>query len=144
MTLQEKGCLKKAPKRGTHRKRRERFAKAGMLIHQDGRFRARSRISLSPWIMHYSMFFVGEEGTHSSLLGVKELMEQRGLFCMFYSDRGNHYWHTPKAGKLQYAGKIIYSATSRKPIKYSWYILHRNGEECGHLFITKPDIYICC
>jgi hypothetical protein len=22
----------------------------------------------------------------------------RGLFCSFYSDRGSHYWHTPKAG----------------------------------------------
>ena len=47
---------------------------------------------------HYSMRFVGEEGTHSSLLGVKDVLEANGLFCSFYSDRGSHYWHTPEAG----------------------------------------------
>jgi hypothetical protein len=47
---------------------------------------------------HYSMFFVAEEGTQSSLLGVREVIESRGLFCSFYSDRGSHYWHTPEAG----------------------------------------------
>jgi len=47
---------------------------------------------------HYSMRFVDEEGTHSSLLGVKDVLQERGLFCSFYSDRGSHYWHTPEAG----------------------------------------------
>ena len=32
---------------------------------------------------HYSMHFVEEEGTHSSLLGVKDVLQDRGLF-----DRG--------------------------------------------------------
>jgi len=47
---------------------------------------------------HYSMFFVQEEGTVSSFRGVQEVIEKRGLFCSFYSDRGSHYWHTPEAG----------------------------------------------
>ena len=53
---------------------------------------------------HYSMRFVEEvrfveeEGTESSLLGVRDVLESKGLFCTFYSDRGSHYWHTPKAG----------------------------------------------
>lgn len=34
--LQEKDCIAKAPKRGAHRKRRERAPMPGMLIHQDG------------------------------------------------------------------------------------------------------------
>ena len=29
---------------------------------------------------------------------MRETIEQRGLFCSFYSDRGSHYWHTPEAG----------------------------------------------
>ncbi|MDR3300221.1 MAG: helix-turn-helix domain-containing protein, partial [Candidatus Accumulibacter sp.] len=33
---------------------------------------------------HYSMFFVDEEGTASSLRGVKEVIEARGLFSSFY------------------------------------------------------------
>jgi hypothetical protein len=47
---------------------------------------------------HYSLFFVEEEGTHSSLQGVKEVIMQFGLFCSFYSDRGRHYWRTPETG----------------------------------------------
>jgi len=46
----------------------------------------------------YSMFFVAEEGTGSSFRGVQEVVEKRGLFSSFYSDRGSHYWHTPEAG----------------------------------------------
>lgn len=48
---------------------------------------------------HYSMFFVDQEGTASSFRGVREVIEQRGLFCSFYSDRGSHYWYTPKANE---------------------------------------------
>ena len=47
---------------------------------------------------HYSMFFVDEEGTQSSFRGVQEVIETRGLFSAFYSDRGSHYWTTPEAG----------------------------------------------
>ena len=46
----------------------------------------------------YSGFFVEEEGTWSSLRGVRETLERRGLFCSLYTDRGSHYWHTPAAG----------------------------------------------
>lgn len=50
---------------------------------------------------HYSMFFVDEEGTASSMQGVREVIATRGLFSSFYSDRGSHYWHTPEAdGKV--------------------------------------------
>ena len=46
----------------------------------------------------YSGFFVEEEGTVSSFLGVRETIEKRGLFSSFYSDRGSHYWVTTEAG----------------------------------------------
>lgn len=44
------------------------------------------------------MFFVDEEGTDSSFQGVRDVILQRGLFSSFYSDRGSHYWYTPKEG----------------------------------------------
>jgi transposase len=104
-TLQNAGLVSKASKKGPHRKRRERAPAKGMMLHQDG--------STHQWIPgemwdliitfddadseHYSMFFVEEEGTHSSFLGVKETIEKHGLFCSFYTDRGSHYWHTPEA-----------------------------------------------
>lgn len=104
--LQEAGLVPKAKARGAHRKRRERSLLPGLMIHQDG-----STHEWAPgqkWGLivtmddatneHYSMFFVAEEGTMSSLLGVREVIESRGLFSTFCSDRGSHYWHTPEAG----------------------------------------------
>lgn len=104
--LQEARLVKKAPRRGAHRKRRERSPLPGMMIHQDG--------SRHEWVpgkkwdlivtmddatnVHYSMFFVPEEGTWSSFRGVREVLQTCGIFCSFYSDRGSHYWFTPKAG----------------------------------------------
>lgn len=104
--LQAAKVVAKKHKRGQHRKQRERAALPGMLIHQDG--------STHQWVpgqqwdlivtmddatsAHYSMFFIEEEGTFSSLVGVKEVILSHGLFCSFYSDRGSHYWHTPEAG----------------------------------------------
>lgn len=96
----------KAKKRGAHRRKRERSPMEGMMIHQDG--------STHLWVPGvywdlivtmddatskvYSGFFVDEEGTHSSFRGVQELISGYGLFCSFYTDRGSHYWNTPKEG----------------------------------------------
>ena len=104
--LQEARLIAKAPGRGKHRKRRERSALPGMMLHQDG--------STHEWVPgvqwdliltmddatneHYSLFFVEEEGTSSSFLGIKETIEKRGLFSSLYTDRGSHYWFTPEAG----------------------------------------------
>jgi len=104
--LQEARLVKKAPRRGAHRKRRERAPLPGMMIHQDG--------STHEWVpgqewdlivtmddatnVHYSMFFVPEEGTWSSFRGVREVFQKCGIFCSLYTDRGSHYWTTPEAG----------------------------------------------
>ena len=47
----------------------------------------------------YSAFLVDEEGTASSFRGIGEVVERYGLFCALYTDRGSHYFHTPKAGE---------------------------------------------
>lgn len=104
--LQDAELVPRAKKRGAHRKRRERSALPGMMIHQDGSTHAWVAGQMWDLIVtlddatgeHYSMFFVDEEGTASSLRGVREVIEARGLFSSFYSDRGSHYWHTPDAG----------------------------------------------
>lgn len=105
-TLQAEGVVSRAPKRGTHRKRRERSPLPGMMIHQDGS--THEWVSGQKWDLivtmddatneQYSMFFVEEEGTLSSFRGVDEVIAGHGLFSSFYSDRGSHYWHTPTAG----------------------------------------------
>lgn len=104
--LQQAKLVPKRPRKGVHRKRREASALPGMMIHQDGS--THEWVPDQKWDListmddasneHYSMFFCPEEGTVSSFQGVKDVIEKRGLFCSFYSDRGSHYWHTPEAG----------------------------------------------
>ena len=104
--LQEEALVPKGKARGVHRKRRERSPWPGLMIHQDGS--THEWVAGQHWDLivtmddatneHYSMFFVEEEGTMSSLRGIREVIESRGLFSNFYSDRGSHYWLTPEAG----------------------------------------------
>lgn len=104
--LQEAGVAAKGDAKGKHRKRRTRSPLPGMMVHQDG--------STHLWVPgkywdltvtmddatneHYAMGFVWQEGTWSSLSGVRKVIETKGLFSTFYSDRGSHYWNTPEAG----------------------------------------------
>ena len=46
----------------------------------------------------YSAFLVAEEGTASTFRALKEVFGQHGLPMSLYTDRGAHYFHTPKAG----------------------------------------------
>jgi hypothetical protein len=39
-----------------------------------------------------------EESTLTVMAGLKEVIERKGVFCALYSDRGSHFWRTPKAG----------------------------------------------
>jgi transposase len=105
-TLQSRGLVSQKPKRGTHRKRRDRSPLAGMMIHQDGS--THEWVPGKKWDLivtmddatneHYSMFFIDEEGTVSSFQGVRDVIVQKGLFSSLYTDRGSHYWFTPKEG----------------------------------------------
>jgi hypothetical protein len=47
----------------------------------------------------YSMFLVEEEGTASTFCALREVIAAHGLFCALYTDRGAHYFHTPKGGE---------------------------------------------
>jgi hypothetical protein len=104
--LQEAQLIVRAKRKGVHRKRRERSAMVGMMLHQDGS--RHEWVEGQQWDLivtmddatseHYSMFFVEEESTASSFAGVEETIVKKGLFCSLYTDRGSHYWHTSEAG----------------------------------------------
>ena len=108
LALHAAGLVRKAPKRSAHRKKRPRRPLPGMLLHQDG--------SRHAWIEDlpamdlivtmddatseiYSMLLVEEEGTASTFQALGEVIGERGLFCALYTDRGSHYFYTPKAGE---------------------------------------------
>ena len=104
--LQAAGLVAVGKAKGKHRRKRERKALPGMMLHQDGS--RHEWVAGQQWDLivtmddatneHYSMFLVAEEGTASSFRGVGEAIRAKGLFCSFYSDRGSHYWTTAEAG----------------------------------------------
>jgi len=89
--LQGAGLVKRAKKRGAHRKRRDRSPLPGLMVHQDGsthEWVAGQRFDLIVTMddatnEHYAMQFVEQEGTVSSLQGVRAVIEARGLFSSF-------------------------------------------------------------
>ena len=46
----------------------------------------------------YYAQLVEEESTATVMAGLKEVIERKGVFCALYSDRGSHFWLTPKVG----------------------------------------------
>jgi transposase len=105
--LQWKGVVGKAPRKGAHRRKRERRPLPGMMLHQDG--------SRHAWLEGqppldlivtmddatgeiYSAFLVEEEGTASTFRALKEVFKTHGLPISLYTDRGGHYFFTPEAG----------------------------------------------
>jgi hypothetical protein len=106
--LQGAGLVARRRKRGPHRRRRPRRPLPGMLLHIDG--------SKHRWFQDdrwydllvilddatseiYYAQLVEEESTRTVMAALREVIETRGLFCALYSDRGSHFFVTPKAGE---------------------------------------------
>jgi transposase len=105
--LQWKGLVSKAPRKGAHRRKRERRPLPGMMLHQDGSRHAwlegEAPLDLIVTLDDatgtiYSAFLIEEEGTASTFRALKEVFGRHGLPMSLYTDRGAHYFHTPKAG----------------------------------------------
>src|ERR1700747_251583 len=105
--LQGAGLVARQRQRGVHRKRRSRRPLPGMLLHIDG--------SRHQWFQDerwsdlivilddatseiYYAQLTEEESTLTVMAGLKAVIESKGVFCALYSDRGSHFWLTPKAG----------------------------------------------
>ena len=107
--LQWMGVVAKAPRKGAHRRKRERRPLPGMLLHQDGSRHAWlcGRLALDLIVTLddatgaiYSAFLIEEEGTASTFRALKEVFFRHGLPMSLYTDRGAHYFHTTKAGEI--------------------------------------------
>jgi transposase len=106
--LQSRGLLERAKRRGAHRRKRPRRPLQGMMLHQDGsRHEWISGLPMLDLIVTmddatsaiYSAFLVAEEGTASTFRALAEVFGAHGLPSSLYTDRGSHYFHTPKAGE---------------------------------------------
>ncbi len=106
--LQGAGLVARQRKRGKHRRRRERRPMPGMLLHIDGskhqwfgdqRWHDLIVILDDATSEIYYAQLVEEESTRTVMAGLREVIEKQGLFCALYSDRGSHFFVTPKAGE---------------------------------------------
>ncbi len=108
LALQGAGLVKRGRKRGVHRKRRPRRPLPGMLLRIDGSrhrwFQDERWYDLIAILddatseIYYAQL-VEEESTATVMAALREVIEHKGLFCALYSDRGSHFWLTPKAGE---------------------------------------------
>lgn len=113
--LQGAGLVKKAKKRGVHRKRRPRRPLPGMLLHLDG---SRHRwFQDDRWYdllvilddatseVYYAQL-VEEESTRTVLEALRQVVEEQGVFCALYTDRASHFFETPRAGQPVDHGRL--------------------------------------
>src|SRR5216683_1325903 len=108
LALQGAGLVTRGRKRGVHRKRRPRRPLPGMLLHIDGShhrwFQDERWYDLIVILddasseIYYAQL-VEEESTVTVMAALREVVERKGTFCSLYSDRGSHFWLTPKAGE---------------------------------------------
>jgi len=108
MALQTAGLVPKGRRRVVHRQRRPRRPMRGMMLFCDGSTHAWLPLTgqtqdLIAFIDDatsevYSAYLVPQEGTLTVMRGLKEVLQREGLFCSLYTDRGEHFFHTPKAG----------------------------------------------
>ena len=136
LCLQSAGLVRAAPRRSAHRKKRARRPLPGMMLHQDAsRFAWLGGEAEHDLVVTmddatsaiYSVFLVAEEGTASTLRGLGETIERHGLFCELYTDRGSHYFYTPKAGE----------AVSRRQLTQVGRALAQLG--IGHIAAYSPE-----
>jgi len=99
------GLVQKRRKRAPHRRRRERRPLPGMLLHIDG---SKHRwLNDDRWYdlivilddatseIYYAQL-VEEESTRTVMAALRQVIETKGIFCALYSDRGSHFFVTPK------------------------------------------------
>ena len=108
LVLQGAGLVKQHKRRGPHRRRRERRPLPGMLLHMDGSkhawFQDQRYYDLLTVLddatsaIYYAQL-VEEESTRTVMVGLRKVIEAEGVFCALYSDRGSHFFVTPKAGQ---------------------------------------------
>ena len=102
LALQGAGLVAKAPRRGGHRLRRARRPLIGMLLFQDASTHAwwptrdGSQQDLLVILDDatsevYDARFVPQEDTASCLAQLRRTVEQQGVFCALYTDKGSHF-----------------------------------------------------
>jgi transposase len=104
LALQGAGLVRRGRKRGVHRKRRPL---PGMLLHIDGShyrwFQDERWYDLIVILddatseIYYAQL-VEEESRVTVMAALRAVIERKGLFCALYSNRGSHFWLTPKVG----------------------------------------------
>ena len=94
LTLQARGRVRPAPRRGAHRRKRPRRPVVGMMLHQDA--------SSHEWVADeiWDLVVTLDDATSEVYSGAgtmstfRAIFAAKGLFCSLYADRAAHYWHS--------------------------------------------------
>jgi len=108
LALQGAGLMETKPCGSTHRLRRPRKPVIGMMLHMDGSphdwlgtGEMLDMIAISDDANNevYDMALVDEEDAASCMEMARNVVDKHGVFCSLYTDRGSHFFWTPKAGE---------------------------------------------
>jgi transposase len=134
LALQGAGLVRKNRRRGVHRRRQPRRPLPGMLLHLDGSSHAWLGDGRRYYLLVvlddasseiYYAQLVEQESTRTVLAALREVVEQKGVFCALYSDRASHFFETPKAGakidpqRLTQMGRALHELGIRMIPAYS-------------------------
>jgi transposase InsO family protein len=64
----------------------------------------------------YYAQLVEEESTRTVMTALREVIEKKGSFCALYSDRGSHFFVTPKAGERVDKGRLTQVGRAMKEL----------------------------
>jgi transposase len=136
--LQGAGLVSKEPKRAPHRTKREPKPLTGMMMHLDG--------STHPWFIEqpdyyfdlmvilddanneiYDGIFAPQEDTLSSLTVIKNTIQEKGIFCSLYVDKGSHFKVTNK--KNSDPDKVFLSHIEKVLLKFGTKVIHANSPQ---------------
>jgi transposase len=108
LALQGAGLVPVYKRGEKHRKRRPRKPLIGMMLHMDGTphdwFGDGSEYDLVTITDDannevYDIALVAQENSSACMQMIWNVVEERGIFCSLYTDRGSHFFLTKKAGE---------------------------------------------
>src|SRR5579862_2823601 len=152
LALQGAGLVAKRRKRGPHRRRRPRRPLPGMLLHIDG--------SKHRWLnddrwhdlivilddatseIYYAQL-VEEESTQTVMAGLREVIENKGLFCALYSDRGSHFFVTVKEGEKVDKHRPTQVGRALKELGVQMIAAYRRRRGGGRSVVSEPGKGAC-
>jgi hypothetical protein len=90
----------------------------------------------------YYAQWVEEESTRTVMAGLWEVIQNKGLFCALYSDRGSHFFMTPKGGEKADKHRLTQVGRAMRELGAQIRPIRRRRGDAGRAFrrLTRSDL----